>query len=92
MTDTDKLIKRMRGFEIDHEPDGWPAIRMRDISALCDLVERAIPALDLLQALIDKGCDIKKYNNEYWLFDGLDFVCKGDTVRSMLQNLIFTEC
>lgn len=32
------LLERMRGFEIDHVPEGWPAIRMRDISALCDAI------------------------------------------------------
>lgn len=34
------IVKEMRGFEIDHEPDGWPAVRMRQVSALCDEVER----------------------------------------------------
>lgn len=33
------LIERMRSLEQDHEPDGWPAVQMRDISALCDVVE-----------------------------------------------------
>jgi len=33
------LIERMRSLEQDHEPDGWPAVQMRDIRALCDLVE-----------------------------------------------------
>lgn len=36
----DDLMAEMRGFEEDHEPDGWPAVRMRQISALCDEVER----------------------------------------------------
>ena len=30
------LVERMRGFESDHTPDGWPAVRMREISGLCD--------------------------------------------------------
>jgi hypothetical protein len=34
------LIEELRGFEADHSPDGWPAIRMRQISALCDEVDR----------------------------------------------------
>ena len=34
-----ELIERLRGFEIDHSPDGWPAIRMREISAMCDAIE-----------------------------------------------------
>lgn len=38
---TSALIERMRAFEADHAPDGWPCIRMRDITALCDAVEAA---------------------------------------------------
>ena len=34
------IVEEMRGFEIDHEPDGWPAVRMRQISALCDEIDR----------------------------------------------------
>lgn len=37
MTD---LHARLRLLEADHEPDGWPAVRMRDVSALLDEVER----------------------------------------------------
>ena len=32
-------IERLRSFEIDHEPDGWPGVRMRQISAMCDAIE-----------------------------------------------------
>ena len=32
-------IEWLRGFELDHSPDGWPAIRMRDISAMCNAIE-----------------------------------------------------
>lgn len=39
-TDDGALLERMGGFERDHAPDGWPAIQMRDVTALCDLVER----------------------------------------------------
>ncbi|MFA7290922.1 MAG: hypothetical protein WC023_01615 [Rhodocyclaceae bacterium] len=39
MSDMD-LVAEMRGFEIDHEPEGWPAVKMRQISALCDEIER----------------------------------------------------
>lgn len=39
MDDYQELIERLRCFEIDHSPDGWPAIRMREISAMCDAVE-----------------------------------------------------
>jgi hypothetical protein len=33
------LIERMRLLERDHEPDGWPAVQMRDITALLDALE-----------------------------------------------------
>jgi hypothetical protein len=34
-----QLVMRCRDFEIDHEPDGWPAIQMREVSALCDALD-----------------------------------------------------
>lgn len=34
------IVEMMRLLEVDHGPDGWPAVRMRDISALCDEIER----------------------------------------------------
>jgi len=37
--DYKEQIEWLRGFEIDHSPDGWPAIRMREISAMCDAIE-----------------------------------------------------
>lgn len=33
------IVAEMRVFEQDHEPDGWPAVKMRQISALCDEIE-----------------------------------------------------
>lgn len=39
------IVEEMRGFEIDHEPEGWPAIRMRQISALCDEIDRLRAAI-----------------------------------------------
>lgn len=40
-SETSELLERMRGFEVDHKPEGWPAIRMREVSALCDALEAA---------------------------------------------------
>ncbi len=34
------IVDEMRSFEADHTPDGWPAVRMSQISALCDEVDR----------------------------------------------------
>jgi len=35
----DDLVERLRLLEQDHEPDGWPAVRMRDITALLDALD-----------------------------------------------------
>lgn len=37
----DDRVERLRLLEQDHEPDGWPAVRMRDITALLDALEAA---------------------------------------------------
>ena len=34
-----RLVGRLRMLEEDHHPDGWPAVQMKDISALCDFIE-----------------------------------------------------
>ena len=39
------LVSNMRALEADHEPDGWPAVRMSTISHLCDVIERMQAAL-----------------------------------------------
>lgn len=33
------IVEEMRGFEFDHEPDGWPAVQMKQVSALCDEID-----------------------------------------------------
>lgn len=35
------IVTEMRGFAEDHEPDGWPAVRMCQITALCDETDKA---------------------------------------------------
>ena len=34
------IVEYLRGFEADHKPDGWPAVKMCQISELCDEAER----------------------------------------------------
>jgi hypothetical protein len=34
-----KLISRLRAFESDHEPEGYPAIKMGEVTALLDAYE-----------------------------------------------------
>lgn len=34
-----ELLEFLRGMEADHEPHGWPAVQMRQVSSLLDEVE-----------------------------------------------------
>ena len=52
-----ELIERMRVLEIDHEPNGWPAIQMRDISAMCDAIESLLAENERLKAELAKYRD-----------------------------------
>ncbi len=40
MSDALDIVEQMRGMSADHGPDGWPAVQMRDISALCAEITR----------------------------------------------------
>lgn len=60
-----ELVERLRLLEQDHEPDGWPAVRMRDITALLDEleaaqedVERLYRMLRLIESAKDRGFGI----------------------------------
>ena len=46
-------LEWLRGFEIDHSPDGWPAIRMREISAMCNAVESLLAENERLKFEVD---------------------------------------
>ena len=52
MTD---LLDRMRALQADHEPDGWPAVRMRDITALVGMVDAMRAELDGWRAEAYRG-------------------------------------
>lgn len=47
-----ELISNCRLLETDHYPDGWPAIRMKDVTALCDEIERLTQERDQLNELL----------------------------------------
>lgn len=86
----DDLISKMRQLEAEHEPEGYP--QMKDISALCDAVESAIPALDLLQARLSQGAKLEHQGGKWWLFDSdSDGICWGLTLRTMIISLIFVD-
>lgn len=33
------IVEKLRSLEKDHAPDGWPAVQMRDITALLDEID-----------------------------------------------------
>ena len=39
MSDVNRLIRRVREYEIDHSPDGWPAVEMGFLSELANALE-----------------------------------------------------
>ena len=87
----DTLIENCRLFEIDHDPDGWPAIQMQDISNLCSAVEQTNLAIDLLQDQLEKGAEIKRQNGQWWIFNANgDGITCGDTVRQLSINILAT--
>ena len=46
------LLARLRLLEQDHAPDGWPAVQMRDLSALLDRLTAApVAIMDTRDAL-----------------------------------------
>lgn len=50
MSAIDKLIKFMRGLEDDHNPEGWPAVRMQQITMLLNEIEALRQERDRLRA------------------------------------------
>ena len=50
------LVDRLSVYEIDHLPEGWPAIKMKDVSALCDAVVHLakINSVDLEKMKVDE--------------------------------------
>lgn len=50
MTTIPQLIERVRVYEADHDPDGWPAIKMKEVTALADALEQQHDDIDAWRA------------------------------------------
>ena len=50
-----KASERLRLLEQDHEPDGWPAVQMRDITELLDELESCRDELRRLLGVIGEA-------------------------------------
>jgi len=38
-----ELVRRVRVYEQDHSPDGWPAVKMSFLTAMADVIEALVP-------------------------------------------------
>ena len=68
MTTNSELIERLRVLEQDHKPDGWPAIQMRDVTALLDTIEAQSKQIESMNSA-EKTLRQMGYTNEggeYW--------------------------
>ena len=68
-----ELIERMRGFEIDHDPKGWPAIQMRDISDMCDAIESLLSENERLNAELAKYREAPVVAYRHLMVDGWEY-------------------
>ena len=90
--DIQEVINDMRMLEKWHGPDEWLRVPLNYITSLCDAVEKAIPALGLLQTRLEHGAYIACDGNRWWLFDESgEGLCRGNTIRGMLIDLISVD-
>lgn len=71
MTNLSELLKMVRTLEEDHDPEGWPAIQMKDVSALARMVEGAKVIFENRMSLI--------WSSGGWWFGG-KFI--GDNIET----------
>ena len=55
----DDIVEYLRGYEIDHEPEGWPAIKQKYLSAAAAEIESLRTQLAAAQARADESRDNK---------------------------------
>ncbi len=68
------IISRMRLLEADHKPDGWPAVRMCEITALCNMIEEDRDKLE--DGIV----------TDYGAHDGYALVDKSQLARFVAEN------
>ena len=69
----DALTERMRGFDASHEPHGWPAVQMRDITSLCNTIAQLRGEAGVLRALLLQALGVIE----------VDIRCDCDDVESL---------
>lgn len=92
----EEKVNSFRELEKKYKPEDFPPITMKDISELCDIIDNAIPILDLLgDKMLNEGHYIKvnKDENRFELYDGNNLIISsGGDLRWLLTNCIFMWC
>ena len=85
MSDTTDIVARLASMSADHGPDGWPAVRMREITALCEEVTRLRAAL----AQAGAGREPRELDRHGWVrprADGAKARCGGPKICKHCQG------
>jgi hypothetical protein len=92
--DVETLLTSMQSLAEDHEPEGWPAVQTKDITALMELIDKSIPSLDLMEARLRAGQRIEVGSNDNIQLVGLDgsVEASGKTLRQLMMQLIWLDC
>jgi hypothetical protein len=61
-----EFIERVRMLEIDHEPNGWPAIQMRKLSAAANEIERLQAEVAMLRSALDAAAKSVLFDAGYY--------------------------
>lgn len=90
---TTEFLDSMRSLKDDHEPDGWPAIQMRDVTRLVEIIDGLVPVLDRLEEWFAKGAYIDRPDGTRWVLLDKNHkpIVSGRSIFSMLAELIFHE-
>lgn len=52
--EANRLVRRVREYEIDHEPEGWPAVQMQFVSDLAETLDAYRQKLEFARQQLDK--------------------------------------
>ncbi len=69
------LISRLRRLESDHEPEGYPPVQMKDITALVDACEGLIARV--VYGGKEKSDEVLEILNTYETKDGITVEVQG---------------
>ena len=87
MTNIKEIIEGCRLMEADHTPDGWPAIRMETVTALCDEMERLQAQRDAMLTVLEELDECAEYWSEYDVPLGLHERIKAAIAKARGENV-----